>query len=69
VCALKPGETIIPDESGLTVYDLAGPDEGCPEVFETCLSKKGAVWVKTLRDNAEAIQARCHATVSGATAK
>jgi hypothetical protein len=69
VCTLKPGEKIIPDESGLTVHDFAGPDEGCPEAFEFCLSKKGAIWVKTLRDNAEAIQARCRATVSGATAK
>lgn len=69
VCSLAQEEKIIPPEEDLTVQDFAGPEENCPETFEVCLSKKGALWVKTLRDNAEAIQVRCHAIADTATEK
>lgn len=65
VCAVL--EPIVPDASDLTAADFAGKDDGCPEQFEFCATRKAARWVTDLKNNAEAVQARCLVTVEPVT--
>lgn len=53
----------------MPLIQWAGPDEGCPNTWETCLSAKDAdellLWLRAMRRHLDEIRASCGASVTG----
>lgn len=68
VCALSELPPTLADPQPV---DLAGPDQGCPDTFEICLTRKSAKWLLNLKAWSETVTVRCQpsaVTVGTATA-